>query len=221
MSWLPLYHDMGLVGFVLAPMCAQRSVDLLAPHDFARRPMQWLAMIARRRASITYSPSFGYDLVVRRARTQDANDLDLSSLRLAGIGADMIQPAVLDRFADAFAVNGFDPRAFLPSYGMAEVCVGLSFSAPFGGVKVDSFADPQTGKLRDFVVCGRVIADHTRGDPRRRPPHARRAAGRPAVRPGAERDAGLLPPGAATASARSATAGSTPATSATGPVASW
>jgi len=60
-SWLPLYHDMGLIGFILAPMCAQRSVDLLAPQDFARRPTQWLSLISRRRATITYSPSFGYD----------------------------------------------------------------------------------------------------------------------------------------------------------------
>ena len=65
-SWLPLYHDMGLIGFILAPMCAQRSVDLLAPRDFARRPTQWLSLISRRRATITYSPSFGYDLVARR-----------------------------------------------------------------------------------------------------------------------------------------------------------
>ena len=69
MSWLPLYHDMGLIGFVLAPMCAQRSVDLLSPFDFARRPLQWLSLISRRRATITYGPSFGYDLVARRAQT--------------------------------------------------------------------------------------------------------------------------------------------------------
>ena len=66
-SWLPLYHDMGLIGFVLAPLCAQRSVDLMAPGDFARRPLQWLSLISRRRATITYSPSFGYDHVARRA----------------------------------------------------------------------------------------------------------------------------------------------------------
>jgi fatty-acyl-CoA synthase len=159
-SWLPLYHDMGLIGFVLAPMCAQRSVDLLAPHDFARRPLQWLSLIARRRATITYSPSFGYDLVVRRARARPVEALDLSSLRLAGIGADMIQPAVLNRFVETFAPNGFDRQAFLPSYGMAEVCVGLSFGRRFGGLKVDTFADPTTGKSRDFVLCGRVMAGH-------------------------------------------------------------
>ena len=62
-SWLPLYHDMGLIGFILAPLCAQRSVDLMAPADFARRPLQRLSLISRRRATITYSPSFGYELV--------------------------------------------------------------------------------------------------------------------------------------------------------------
>ena len=159
-SWLPLYHDMGLIGFILAPMCAQRSVDLLAPRDFARRPMQWLSLISRRRATITYSPSFGYDLLTRRAQTMAVGELDLSSLRLAGVGADMIQVAVLRRFAEAFKAVGFDERAYMPSYGMAEVCVGLSFSLPFGGLKVDSFADPQSGRSRDFVVCGRVMAGH-------------------------------------------------------------
>ncbi len=94
-SWLPLYHDMGLIGFVLAPMCAQRSVDLLAPREFARRPMQWLSLISRRRATITYSPGFGYDPVARRAQAQMPGDIDLSCLKLASIGADMIQPAVL------------------------------------------------------------------------------------------------------------------------------
>jgi fatty-acyl-CoA synthase len=153
-SWLPLYHDMGLIGFVLAPMCAQRSVDLLAPHDFARRPTQWLSLISRRRATITYSPSFGYDLATRRAQTQMPADLDLSCLKLAGIGADLIQPPVLDRFAEAFSTAGFDARAFMPSYGMAELCVGLSFTPRFGGFRID-----RHGK-RDFVVCGHALPGH-------------------------------------------------------------
>ena len=160
-SWLPLYHDMGLIGFVLAPMCAQRSVDLLAPRDFARRPMQWLSLISRRRATVTYSPSFGYDLVARRARHQTPDVLDLSCLKLAGIGADMIQPAVLRRFADTFAICGFDSRAFLPSYGMAEVCVGLSFGRRFSGFRTDL----RDG--REFVSCGQAMDRHrlqVRGD---------------------------------------------------------
>lgn len=159
-SWLPLYHDMGLIGFILAPMCAQRSVDLLAPRDFARRPMQWLSLISRRRATITYSPSFGYDLLTRRAQTAPVGELDLSCVRLAGVGADMIQLPVLRRFAEAFRVAGFDDRAFMPSYGMAEVCVGLSFSAPFGGARTDRFTDPCSGRAREFVICGRVMAGH-------------------------------------------------------------
>ena len=111
-SWLPLYHDMGLIGFVLAPMCGQRSVDLLAPGDFARRPLQWLSLISRRRATITYSPSFGYELVARRAQTKMPADLDLSCLKLAGIGADMIQPPVLERFAATFAAAGLRRARF-------------------------------------------------------------------------------------------------------------
>jgi fatty-acyl-CoA synthase len=159
-SWLPLYHDMGLIGFVLAPMCAQRSVDLLAPWDFARRPLQWLSLISRRRATITYGPSFGYDLVARRALTQSLGEIDLSCLRLAGIGADMIQPSVLQRFAQSFAATGFDPRAFLPSYGMAEVCVGVSFVRPFTGLRLDRPTDPQAEGDREFVICGQVLPYH-------------------------------------------------------------
>lgn len=153
-SWLPLYHDMGLIGFLLAPMCAQRSVDLLAPRDFARRPLQWLSLISRRRATITYSPSFGYELVARRALAQPLGDIDLSCLELAGIGADMIRPDVLRRFAEAFASRGFDRRAFLPSYGMAEVCVGLSIGRRFEGFTTDRIG------TREFVMCGSPLAEH-------------------------------------------------------------
>jgi fatty-acyl-CoA synthase len=159
-SWLPLYHDMGLIGFVLAPVCAQRSVDLLAPWDFARRPLQWLSLISRRRATITYGPSFGYDLAARRAQTKPLGEIDLSSLRLAGVGADMIQPSVLRRFTESFKTAGFDPRAFLPSYGMAEVCVGVSFVRPFTGLRLDRPTDPQADGNREFVICGRVLPGH-------------------------------------------------------------
>ena len=159
-SWLPLYHDMGLIGFLLAPMCAQRNVDLLSPFDFARRPLQWLSLISRRRATITYGPSFGYDLVARRAQTQSLEGIDLSCLRIAGIGADMIQPSVLHRFNRSFEKAGFDPRAFMPSYGMAEVCVGLSFVRPSSGLRVDRPTSRLSVGDRDFVVCGKVLAGH-------------------------------------------------------------
>jgi fatty-acyl-CoA synthase len=156
-SWLPLYHDMGLIGLLLAPLCAQRSVDLMAPGDFARRPMQWLSMISRRRATVTYSPGFGYDLVARRAAAGIPSDIDLSCLQIAGIGADMIHQAALDRFATAFAGARFDRRAFLASYGMAELCVGLSFGRRAAGVTFDG-ADDGT---RRFAVCGNVLPGHS------------------------------------------------------------
>ena len=217
MSWLPLYHDMGLIGFILAPMCAQRSVDLLAPRDFARRPTQWLSLISRRRATITYSPSFGYDLVARRAQTQMPAGLDLSCLKLAGIGADMIQAPVLQRFADTFAAVGFDARAFLPSYGMAELCVGLSFGRRFGG-----FSDRHARQARFRRAAARPMAGHRveiRNDSGATV--SERQVGRlfvqgPSVMPGYFRRAR----GQRRASSR--TAGSIPAISATGATArSW
>ena len=118
-SWLPLYHDMGLIGFLMAPLSTQLSLDYLTPRDFARRPTQWLNLISRNRGTIAYSPSFGYDLATRRAASQVPADLDLSCWRHAGIGGDMIRPDVLDRFAATFESAGFDRKAFIPSYGMA------------------------------------------------------------------------------------------------------
>ncbi len=171
-SWLPWYHDMGLVGILLAAVCSQRSIDVMSPADFARRPLQWLALAARQRATITYSPSFGYDLAARRAQRQSLEGLDLSSLRAAGIGGDMIQAPVLRRFIDTFAPAGFDARAFLPCYGMAEMCVALSFSTINTGFALDivdrgqltdrHVAAPASGtNAREFVVCGKPLPGHS------------------------------------------------------------
>ncbi len=171
-SWLPLYHDMGLVGFLLSPMAGQTSVDLLATSDFARRPLLWLSLIAERRCTITYSPSFGYDLCVRRVRQAANLSLDLSCWRVAGIGGDMIRPAVLERFASTFAAQNFDARAFLPSYGMAEATLAISF-APLGrGIETDTvdldrlehdgLAVPPAagGRARTVVLCGTPLPQH-------------------------------------------------------------
>ncbi|MFO1080230.1 MAG: fatty acyl-AMP ligase [Reyranellaceae bacterium] len=173
-SWLPLYHDMGLIGFLMAPLSSQLSIDYLTPRDFARRPAQWLNIISGNRGSIAYSPSFGYELAARRAATQVAPDLDLSCWRHAGIGGDMIRPDVLERFAAAFADAGFDRKAFLPSYGMAEVCLAITFCPHGGGVRTDAvdrvaLAERQTAvpapadapdRLRRFVICGKVLPGH-------------------------------------------------------------
>ena len=172
-SWLPLYHDMGLVGFLISPMAGQITVDLLATGDFARRPLLWLSLISERRCTISYSPSFGYDLCVRRARLADALPLDLSCWRVAGIGGDMIRPAVLDTFSATFAPRGFDARAFLPSYGMAEATLAISFAPVGRGIETDTVdldrleqhglaAAPNGAgqRARSVVLCGSPLPLH-------------------------------------------------------------
>ncbi len=137
-SWLPFYHDMGLVGLVLAPLAAQRSVDYLDTRVFAMRPRQWLELMSRSRASISFGPPFGYDLVARRLRPGEAQRFDLSNWRVAGVGAEMIRAETLDRFARRLAPAGFDRRAFLACYGMAECSLAVSFAPLERGLTVES-----------------------------------------------------------------------------------
>src|SRR3546814_2894161 len=113
-SWLPLYHDMGLVGFLLTPVAAQLSVDLLPTQEFARRPLIWPTLISRNGGPLSFSPSFGSDLCARRAETAATDGIDLSSWRVAGIGGDMLRPGVLARFAASFRAQGFRHAAFSP-----------------------------------------------------------------------------------------------------------
>jgi fatty-acyl-CoA synthase len=123
-SWLPLYHDMGLVGTMLAPIAAQASVDFISTDTFARRPMVWLQLISRNRGTVAYAPCFGYDLCRRRANATQIAELDLSSWRVAGVGAEMIDPQVIERFCEAFAPAGFrgerDPCKLRPRRGDAR-----------------------------------------------------------------------------------------------------
>jgi fatty-acyl-CoA synthase len=98
-SWLPFYHDMGLIVLVLSPMASQQSVDYLRTRDFAVRPIQWLKLISRNKCTIAFCPPFGLELCSLRVRTADLEGLDLSSWRIAGIGAEMIKPRILKDFA--------------------------------------------------------------------------------------------------------------------------
>jgi fatty-acyl-CoA synthase len=172
-SWLPLYHDMGLIGFLFSPIACQSSLDLLPTSAFVRRPMLWLDLISRNGGSVTYSPSFGFELCVRRAETMSLDGLDLSSWRAAGLGGDMIRPQVLRDFADRFAPVGFDPSIFLASYGMAEATLALSV-APSGegfraeALDVDVLERDQTAvtptvrskRVREFALCGPALPGH-------------------------------------------------------------
>jgi len=173
-SWLPLYHDMGLVGFCFTPMLNQITIDYIATMDFARRPLAWLQLIARNRGTVAFSPSFGYDLCARRAANGAAAGLDLSCWRVAGIGGDMVRADVLDRFAETFAPNGFRRSTFVPSYGLAESTLAVSFASLSDEFEVDTIdreslaatgeavpVGPEAGELgRTFVVCGSIMPGH-------------------------------------------------------------
>jgi len=168
LSWLPLYHDMGLVGFCLTPMLAQATVDYLATTTFARRPALWLKLMSDNKSTVSCAPSFGYDLAARRINGEAVN-LDLSSWRVAGIGGDMVRADILKRFADTLSVGGFDSRAFLPTYGMAETTLAIAIADVDEPIRIDTVerdALKTLGKAvlttasaaaRSFVVCGKPI----------------------------------------------------------------
>ena len=167
-SWLPWYHDMGLVGCLLSPVANQVSADYLKTEDFARRPLAWLDLISRNPGTtLSYSPTFGYDICARRmsSQTRASDRFDLSRWRVAGNGADMIRPDVMQSFVDAFADAGFEATAFLPSYGLAEATLAVSIMPPGEGIVVElveetelSGGDAACGRpqrYRAIVNCGR------------------------------------------------------------------
>jgi fatty-acyl-CoA synthase len=170
-SWLPLYHDMGLVGCFLSPVSLQLSVDYLKTEDFARRPLAWLDMITRNPGTtVSYSPTFGYDICSRRmsSQTRAEDRFDLSRWRIAGNGADMIRPDVMQSFVDCFAAAGFKASAFCPSYGLAEATLAVSLMPPGEGIRIElveetelSGGAPGEGhrpkRYRAVVNCGRPV----------------------------------------------------------------
>jgi len=171
-SWLPLYHDMGLVGFLLSPLTCQMSIDLLPTEAFVRRPLLWLDLISRNGGTISYSPTFGYELCARRAEGGRAEGLDLSRWRVAGLGGDMIRTGPLMDFAAALAQAGFSPKAYVASYGMAEATLALTM-APLGeGLNVDvldmdrleqnglAINGEGVARSRGFVRCGPALPAH-------------------------------------------------------------
>jgi acyl-CoA synthetase (AMP-forming)/AMP-acid ligase II/acyl carrier protein len=124
--WLPLYHDMGLIGGVLQPIFCGGSSTLIAPSAFLHRPLLWLEAISRVRASVSGGPDFAYDLCARNISNGARNGLDLSCWKVAFTGAERIRANTLDRFATAFAECGFRREAFFPCYGLAEATLIVS-----------------------------------------------------------------------------------------------
>jgi len=172
-SWLPLYHDMGLVGFLLAPLACQLSLDLMPTRAFARRPFLWLDLISKNKGTLSYSPTFGFDLCTRRAETMSTEGLDLSCWRAAGIGGDMIRSGVLAAFAERFSPVGFKATAFVASYGMAETVLALSMAKLDEGVRTETVdndvlerdhkvqAPGKGSRARTFALCGVPLPGYT------------------------------------------------------------
>ncbi|WP_205478833.1 fatty acyl-AMP ligase [Sphingomonas arenae] len=170
-SWLPWYHDMGLVGCMLSPLANQISVDYLKTEDFARRPLAWLDMISRNPGNtVSYSPTFGYDICARRMSSQlkSSERFDLSRWRVAGNGADMIRPDVMQAFVDAFADAGFKAQAFCPSYGLAEATLAVSLMPPGEGIRIELVEESELSgvgtpaqerprRYRAIVNCGKAV----------------------------------------------------------------
>lgn len=170
-SWLPLFHDMGLIGFVLGTLVCDIPVVLLPTETFARSPGLWLETITKHRGTITYAPNFAYELVTKRVKDKQLSQLDLSSLRVAGCGAEPIRARTLQAFADKFAAAGFDPKAFLPSYGMAEATLAITFHQLGTEMKVDrvdadamkrGVAQPagEGSTVLELVSCGEGFPEH-------------------------------------------------------------
>lgn len=172
-SWLPFYHDMGLVGFLLTPMATQLSVDYLSTQDFAMRPMQWLKLISKNRCTVSVAPPFGYNLCLRRVNDKDLAELDLSCWRVAGVGAEPISAEQLNQFGECFSKAHFDSKAFMPCYGLAENALAVSFGEEAIGTQINEVdrdilenqgraVAPTKGTraVSTFVNCGKALPGH-------------------------------------------------------------
>lgn len=147
-SWLPLHHDMGLIGALLWPLYCGGEAYLMRPLVFLSRPSVWLQAIARFRGTVTVGPSFGYRLCIRSVRDEDLRGLDLSSLRLALCGAEPIEHGLVDTFRRRFGPHGFRPRAFFPVYGLAEATLAVTFPEPGSDVLLDVVDRKRPGRGR-------------------------------------------------------------------------
>jgi fatty-acyl-CoA synthase len=137
-SWLPLYHDMGLIGAWMVPLYFGLPVAILSPLDFLTRPSRWLRMIHRHRGTLAAAPNFAYELCARKVADAEIEGLDLSSWRAALNGAETVQPETIERFAKRFAAYGFHPEALLPVYGLAETALALAVPPPGRAPRVDA-----------------------------------------------------------------------------------
>ncbi|MEE8584226.1 MAG: amino acid adenylation domain-containing protein, partial [Acidobacteriota bacterium] len=168
-SWLPPYHDMGLIGGVLQPLYAGASCLLMPPLAFLQKPVRWLEAVSRYRATTSGGPNFAYDLCVRRVTEKEKRELDLSSWQVAFNGAEPVRAGTLERFSQAFRECGFRPQAHLPCYGLAEATVfvsGAAIAEAPAQLGLDASklergeVCPADSGGRKLVSCGRTGAGH-------------------------------------------------------------
>ncbi|MEC7526005.1 MAG: fatty acyl-AMP ligase [Myxococcota bacterium] len=171
-SWLPLFHDMGLIGFVIAPIHHRVPVSFMSPMTFLKRPASWLEILSKHRGTITYGPNFSYAITAKRVRDRDLEGIDLSAVRVAGCGAEPIQAETLRAFADRFGKVGFREGAFVPSYGMAEYTLAIAFSTGVptdrvdaeklwsAGEAVPASDDAPSSEVVEIVHCGKAFDGH-------------------------------------------------------------
>jgi len=172
-SWLPLYHDMGLIGAWLGSMYFAMLLVVMSPLSFLSRPKSWLWAIHQYRGTLSASPNFGYELCLKRLNDEDIEGLDLSSWRLAFNGAEAVSPDSIERFTQRFQAIGFKPETMMPVYGLAESSVGLAFPPLHRKPVIDRINRDQfsrTGqavaveqsdkKALSFVACGHALSGH-------------------------------------------------------------
>jgi 1-acyl-sn-glycerol-3-phosphate acyltransferase len=168
-SWLPLYHDMGLIGAWLGSLYFGCRLILMPPTAFLARPARWLKTIHEHRGTLSAAPNFGYELAARHVTDEELKSLDLSSLRVTFNGAEPVSRETIERFQQRFAPCGLRPQAMMPVYGLAEVGVGLTFPAVGRGPIVDHIDRallarsgearqvPVAANAASFVCCGRPL----------------------------------------------------------------
>lgn len=169
-SWLPLYHDMGLIGAWLGSLYFGCLLILMPPTAFLARPARWLRAIQEYRGTLTGSPTFGYDLCTRQVNDADLEGIDLSSVRFAFCGAEAVYPDTLERFGQRFASHGFRAQALAPAYGLAEAAVALTVPPVGRGLRVDRIdrqlmartgraksVAPEDAHALRFVSCGPAL----------------------------------------------------------------
>ena len=172
-SWLPLYHDMGLIGAWLGSLYYAAPVAIMSPLRFLARPENWLWAVHRYKATLSAAPNFAYELCLRKIDDSDIQGLDLSSLRTVVNGAEAVSPLTVRNFTARFASYGFRATAMAPVYGLAECAVGLAFPPPnrapiidrvrrspmmARGQAIPAAADDATAL--EFVACGRALSGH-------------------------------------------------------------